>query len=68
MYKDNKGRILFLSQGIGQTEWGTFYRKPFGSLARVKSPSLPMRPIKEQAAQDLHEQAKRRGWELEIPF
>lgn len=62
MYKDNKGRIVFLSQGIGHIKWGTFYRKPSGALARVKSPFLPMRSTREQAALDLREQAKRRSW------
>jgi hypothetical protein len=62
VYVDHQNRILILSQGIGNTEWGTFHRKPSGSLARVKSLALPMRFTREEAERDLHEQARRKKW------
>ncbi len=62
LYIDHQNRILILSQGIGAAKWGTFHRKPSGSLARIKSPALPMRLTREEAEQDLHGQAKRKKW------
>ena len=53
-YLDADGRSLFVSDGISSgRSWGTFYRKPSGSLARVKSPKLPMRPTASEAQADL---------------
>jgi len=60
---DNKGRGLFISQGIG-TQYFTAFRKDSGSIARVKSSYLPLRLTRESAKQDLHEQAMRKGWKL----
>lgn len=45
---------LFISDGISDgKQWGTFERKPNGSLRRIKSKYLPMRPTKEKAKADL---------------
>jgi hypothetical protein len=53
-YIDQKGRNLFVSSGISGGEmWGTFFRKPTGSLKRVTSKSLPMRHSKQIAQDDL---------------
>lgn len=62
LYIDKQDRSLFISQGIGNHEWGTFWRKPSSSMARIKSTLLPMRPTREEAERDLHEQARRKGW------
>lgn len=61
---DKQGRKLFLSQRIGDSEWGTFFKKQSGSLCRIKSYHLPMRKDKAQAERDLMEFA-RKG-ELEV--
>lgn len=47
-------RTVFVSDGISQgTSWGTFFRTASGSLKRLTSPRLPMRPTKEEAQRDL---------------
>ncbi len=53
-YLDKKGRLLFVSNGIGQPPtYGTFYRKnPGGGKRRVKSRNLPMRRTKREAEKD----------------
>ena len=62
-YRDNQGRLLFVSAGISDgTIWGTYYQKPTGSLRRVCSPSLPLRPSRETAEQDLLFYALERGF------
>jgi len=54
-YRDQQGRILFVSDGISCGKlWTTFYRKPNGSLKRYKSPRLlPLRRTRIQAQRDL---------------
>ena len=61
-YQDPAGRVLFVSDGISNgLAFGTFYRKPSGGLARVKTIYLPMRDTfpKAQSDLDLYAQRKR---------
>lgn len=47
-------RTIFVSDGISQGKsWGTFFWTATGSIKRLTSPKLPMRPTKEQAQADL---------------
>ena len=62
IFIDDKDRIVFLSQGIGDIEWGSFHRKHTGSLCRIKSPALPMRPTRDEAERDLTGYASKKGW------
>lgn len=45
----------FVSSGIsgGPQTWCTYTRRPSGSLKRVCSPMLPLRPTRLEALQDL---------------
>ena len=63
MYLDGKGRTIFIIQGISD-DWGSFYHKHTCSLARIKSPSLPMRPTRQEAEQDLVKYATKKKWEI----
>ena len=61
-YIDQKGRKLFVSSGIsGGDMWGTFFRKPTGSLKRITSKFLPMRRSKQAAQADLDQYAQKKG-------
>ncbi|MHB8182628.1 MAG: ParB/RepB/Spo0J family partition protein [Candidatus Desulforudaceae bacterium] len=42
VWRDNKGREIFVSSGLGQDSFGTFYRAPSGGFHRVKSNRMPM--------------------------
>jgi len=56
-------RLVFVSDGIsGGSWWGSFYRKPNGSLKRLTSKKLPMRRKKELAQADLDRWAKTEGF------
>lgn len=45
---------LLISDGISRgASWGTYRRKGNGSLRRVVSPALPLRPTREEAERDL---------------
>jgi len=58
MRRDRRTRILFVSDGIsGGTCWCTYWRKPNGSLARLKTPRLPLRSTWAGAQADLDEYA-----------
>ena len=61
---DDEGREIFISQGIGDSEYGSFRRKLSGSLQRVKTKCLPMRKSKEHAEQDLRIYAGIKEWEV----
>ena len=62
-YRDNQGRLLFVSAGISDgTIWGTYFRKPTGSLKRVCSPSLPLWLCRDDAEKDLLFYALERGF------
>jgi hypothetical protein len=51
---DRRGRVLFVSDGIsGGKTWGTYYRKPSGSLKRLVSKHLPLRTSRAAAEADL---------------
>jgi len=60
-YQDRKGRVIFVSKGIG--EWyGTFYRAYSGrGKHRVKSPLLPVRKTKEEAEKDFADYVRIHG-------
>lgn len=60
-YKDQEGIELFISSGISKGDaWGTFYKKPSGTLKRVKSKYLPMCLFKQDAQADLDRYAIRK--------
>ncbi len=45
---------FLVSDGISQGRaWATYRRRLSGSLQRVKSPALPLRPTREEAERDL---------------
>ena len=59
-YTDRLGQVLFVSDGLSNGDrWGTFWRKTNGSLCRLKSPRLPMRPTFAEAQDDLDVYAAR---------
>ena len=63
-YRDKQGRVLFVSDGISQGGFfGTFTRKPSGSLRRVVSKALPMRITRVEAEGDLRRYAAKNGFE-----
>ena len=46
--------IYIISQGIGSDgPWGVYERKPNGSLRRICSRYLPLRPTREESERDL---------------
>lgn len=58
-YLDKKGRLLFVSKGIGET-FGTFYRRRVdGGMHRVKSFDLPIRATKEEAEENFSKYVKK---------
>jgi len=60
-YTDGK-REFFVHDGISLgISWGTFWRKPDGSLRQVKSPWLPTRCNRSLAQADLEDWAEARG-------
>jgi len=60
-YLDKKGRCLFVSKGIGETKYATFYRVRTHGIHRVKSPDLPIRETKEEADADFDAYVKEHG-------
>lgn len=55
-YKHPKHGTIFVAQGLGNA-YGTFYRKPNGSLKRVVSPDMPMTCSSMSAAYNLNKYA-----------
>ena len=51
-YRTQSGLVYVISGGIGGRSWGTYVRKPNGSLRRKVSPFLPIRETREQALED----------------
>ena len=67
MIIDNKGRQVFVSQGIGQGRWGSFRRKhpASKSMERVVTKFLPMRTSQAEAECDLVRYAEgKKGWKI----
>jgi len=62
LYYDTQGRGLFLSTGIGDRNWGVYFRKPNGSLKRVVAPALALTPDRADLERRLHAYAARKGW------
>lgn len=60
-YVTDSGRVVRVEQSF-DGRYGTFSRRPSGSLERFKSPSLPMRDDLLQAVRDLAAHAEHRGW------
>lgn len=61
----NDGLVeIFVAAGLGGDTYGTFYRKPNGSLKRITSSNLPMRDLPENAQADLDAYAEKRGLKL----
>ena len=66
-YRDSKGREYFIDCGISRgnhTTFATYYRKPTGSLRRVRSPKLAPVPSRAQAQTALDIYAAAMGWEV----
>ena len=62
-YQDGKGALVFVSTGIGNTDWMTDRQKHSQvGTHRICSPSLPLRSSKEEAQKDLDAYARRKGW------
>ncbi len=62
-YTDRRGRRLFVHDGISNhSTFGTFYRKPSGSLKRLVSKNLPMRDTAVEAQADLNRFARSNGY------
>lgn len=59
-YVDHRDRLIFVSKGIGSL-FGTFRRKPGGSLKRVVSSKLPMVRTREEAQEALDAYANALG-------
>lgn len=58
-YIDQQGRTLFVHDGISAgRDWAVYYRKPSGSLRRVKSKRLPVCASREAAQRYLD------GWAM----
>ena len=65
-WRDDQARELFVSSGISAGParwWGTFYRKPNGSLKRLVSRHLPMRRDRDQAQAELDAWAMTKRYE-----
>lgn len=60
-YVDARGRVLFVSSGLGTASCATFHRKPNGSLERVVSKHMPLQPSFEAAQKDLDDYARLRS-------
>jgi hypothetical protein len=60
-YLDKKGRLLFVSKGIGQDCYATFFRTHVSGIHRVKSPDLPVRKTMEKAGEDFSKYVKKHG-------
>lgn len=61
-YLDDMGRVIMVSQGIGEM-WFSCRVKKSKALQRVKSKYLPERSTAEEAQDDLNRYAKRMGWQ-----
>lgn len=62
-YCDDYGALVFVSTGIGKTDWMTVRQKhPQAGTHRICSPSLPLRSSREDAQKDLDAYALRKGW------
>lgn len=65
VYAGADGREIFVDHGIsysdGSHEWGSFRRSKTGSLDRVRTKALPMRPTREEAQEDLDRWARASG-------
>lgn len=65
-YSDSKGRLIFVSSGLGGDQYMTMYKNPdkwtSAGMHRLKSKELPLRDTKEEAQADLDALAKKKGW------
>ncbi len=65
-YRDRKGRLLFVCDGISQgTSWSTYWRKANGSLKRSRYAELAPRATQEEAQADLDKWATEQGFQRE---
>ncbi|APM41363.1 hypothetical protein [Clostridium kluyveri] len=60
-YIDKKGKEVFVSQGLGMKEYGSFRKSKAGGLHRVKSPMMPMASSREEAQKNLDLWARKNG-------
>jgi hypothetical protein len=61
-YRDPKGRVLFVHDGIsGGRWWATYWRPKAWTLRRLKSPKLPLRRTRAEALSDLNQYAADNG-------
>lgn len=58
-YLDKQGNEVFVSAGLGLSQYGTFRRSTAGGLHRVKSPMMPMIGSREEAQKNLDIWAKK---------
>lgn len=61
-YVDLKGRVVFVSPGIGGDTFGAFRKKGPWSIQRVCSRYLPMVSCREEAERNLNLYARNKGW------
>ena len=61
-YLDKNGHVIFVSTGLGGSEFGTFWETAGGfSKHRVKTPAMPMTPSREEAQRNLDAWAEKNG-------
>lgn len=65
-YLDKKGRLLFVSSGLGGDQFMTMYQDQgkwnTSGMHRLKSKELLPRDSKAEAQADLDKYAKKKGW------
>lgn len=60
-YLDKKGKEIFVSEGLGMKEYGSFRKSKSGGLHRVKSPMMPMVSSGEEAQENVDLWAEKNG-------
>jgi len=60
-YLDKNGRVIFVSTGLGGSEFGTFWESPAGGKHRVKTQAMPMTTSREEAQRNLDAWVEKNG-------
>jgi len=68
IWLDENDMFIFVNQGIGKTQWGTFRRKINESMKRICSKDLPMADTKAEAQISLNRWAEKKGYRLLCVF
>jgi len=64
-YLDKNGRVIFVSTGLGGSEFGTFWETAGGfGKHRVKTQAMPMVTSREEAQKNLDAWAEKNGLQL----